>query len=80
MAVHIRGSWRFALVALAAALLMPAPAAVASAGGDLLDALKRGGHVIYFRHAATTWSGVDRIEWPRERQRLLSERGIAQSR
>ncbi len=46
----------------------------------LRAALREGGHVIYFRHAATTWSGVDRIEWPRERQRLLSELGIAQSR
>lgn len=42
-------------------------------------ALLAGDLVIYFRHAATTWSGVDRIEWPRERQRLLSEEGIAQS-
>ena len=46
----------------------------------LRGALREGGHVIYFRHAATTWSGVDRIEWPREQQRLLSDLGIAQSR
>jgi broad specificity phosphatase PhoE len=38
-----------------------------------------GGHVVYFRHAATQWSGIDRIEWPRERQRLLSNEGIAQA-
>ena len=41
--------------------------------------LHDGGLVIYFRHGATTWSGVDRLEWPRERQRLLSEEGIRQS-
>jgi broad specificity phosphatase PhoE len=35
--------------------------------------------VVYFRHGATTWSGVDRIEWPRERQRLLSDEGVAQA-
>ena len=47
--------------------------------GDIVDALRNGEHVIYFRHGATTWSGIDRIEWPRERQRLLSEEGIRQS-
>ena len=46
----------------------------------MVDALQGGGHVVYFRHGATTRSGVDRIEWPRSRQRLLSKRGIAQSR
>lgn len=45
----------------------------------LRDALRDGGHVIYFRHGATTWSGIDNIAWPRERQRLLSELGIMQS-
>ncbi|MEL6316880.1 MAG: histidine phosphatase family protein [Pseudomonadota bacterium] len=45
-----------------------------------LQALSRGELALLFRHAATTWSGVDRIEWPRARQRLLSEEGIAQSR
>lgn len=46
----------------------------------LLEQLKTGGLVIYFRHGATTWNGVDRIEWPRQRQRLLSAEGEAQSR
>lgn len=41
--------------------------------------LANGGLVIYFRHGATTWSGVDRLEWPREQQRLLSDIGIRQS-
>ena len=35
--------------------------------GEIVAALKEGGHVVYFRHAATTRSGVDRIEWPRAR-------------
>ncbi|MEM6758797.1 MAG: histidine phosphatase family protein [Pseudomonadota bacterium] len=60
----------------AAALLAPRRAA---ASADLRAALRSGGHVIYFRHAATTWSGVDQIDWPRARQRLLSDLGIAQS-
>lgn len=42
--------------------------------------LKDGGYVVYFRHAATTWMGVDKIEWPREKQRLLSEQGIEDSK
>ncbi|MFP7673942.1 histidine phosphatase family protein [Marivita sp. S0852] len=50
------------------------------AAPQALDALQGGGHVIYFRHGATTWSGIDNIDWPRARQRLLSNEGIAQSR
>jgi phosphohistidine phosphatase SixA len=45
-----------------------------------IEALRGGGHVIYFRHAATDWQGSDQHTWPRERQRLLSEQGIADSR
>lgn len=41
--------------------------------------LENGGFVVYFRHGATTWMGVDRLEWPREQQRLLSQEGIRQS-
>lgn len=41
--------------------------------------LARGEAVVYFRHGATTWSGIDQLDWPRERQRLLSELGIEQS-
>lgn len=67
--------WLFALLPLAAA---PSRAADMPPA-QLFAALKGGGHVIYFRHGATTWSGVDRIEWPRARQRLLSDEGIAQS-
>jgi phosphohistidine phosphatase SixA len=47
------------------------------AGQALVDALRRGGYVIYFRHAATDRGGVDSVEWPRERQRNLSEAGRA---
>lgn len=45
----------------------------------VIPALQGGGHVVYFRQAATQWSGIDRIEWPRERQRLLSDEGVAQA-
>jgi len=46
---------------------------------DVRAALADGRAVVYFRHGATTWSGVDRLEWPRAQQRLLSDLGIAQS-
>lgn len=65
-------------LAIVSAGRSPAHAAVVSE--QARQALMDGELVVYFRHAATTWSGVDRIEWPRERQRLLSEEGIAQSR
>lgn len=67
---------RFLLKVSLASLL---GASWAHAQQDLRGALRRGGQVIYFRHGATTWSGVDRIEWPRARQRLLSDLGIRQS-
>ncbi|MEM7296176.1 MAG: histidine phosphatase family protein [Pseudomonadota bacterium] len=41
--------------------------------------LSRGEAVVYFRHGATTRSGIDQIDWRRSQQRLLSELGIAQS-
>ncbi len=70
--------------ALGGALAFALPPGARAERSTLSDAslasLSAGALAIYFRHAATTWSGVDRIEWPRERQRLLSERGIAQSR
>ena len=76
---------RWVLMALCAGMGASAVACAAPDGpaaatsNPLVATLSEGGHVIYFRHAATTWSGIDRIEWPRERQRLLSEEGIAQS-
>lgn len=51
-----------------------------SSGGTVFDALKAGGHVIYFRHAATDRRGVDMPDWPRSRQRNLSDFGALQSR
>ncbi|MCV3273474.1 histidine phosphatase family protein [Roseobacter sinensis] len=59
---------------------LAAPVLAQATPREIIAALREGGHVIYFRHAATTWSGVDRVDWPRERQRLLSEEGIADSR
>lgn len=59
------------------------PAVAAADGAELaeaISALRGGGHVVAFRHAATTRGGIDRIEWPRHRQRLLSAEGIADSR
>lgn len=46
---------------------------------EVFDALKAGGHVIYFRHAATDRRGVDMPDWPRSRQRNLSDFGKLQS-
>jgi len=66
------------LTALFVLLSFPSRANEASPE-EIFTALQQGGHVVYFRHAATTWSGVDRIEWPRERQRLLSQQGIEDS-
>jgi phosphohistidine phosphatase SixA len=45
-----------------------------------LAALRGGGHVVYFRHAATDRPGTDSPDLPREQQRNLSPLGIAQSR
>ena len=59
-------------------MLLAAPASAATPG-EIVEAVRGGGHVIYFRHGATTRSGIDRIEWPRERQRLLSAEGVQQS-
>ncbi|MEM1389327.1 MAG: histidine phosphatase family protein [Pseudomonadota bacterium] len=61
-------------------VLSAAPQSVVAQEARARDLLQRGEAVVYFRHGATTHSGVDRIEWPRSRQRLLSDLGIAQSR
>ncbi len=65
------------LMAGGAALLT---ACAARSGDKVFEALKSGGHVIYFRHAATDRRGVDLPDWPRARQRNLSEFGKLQSR
>lgn len=55
---------RAALCGLAASLLLgTAPAAASTlAGESLVDALRQGGFVVYFRHAATEWSQSDTVE------------------
>ena len=69
------------LVTATALILYPLGRALAALpDGRAQEVLRRGAAVIYVRHGATTWSGVDRIEWPRERQRLLSDLGEAQAR
>ena len=80
--IRRRDALRTAGAAGVLALMAPrlAQARAAASPAAIVAALRRGGHVVYFRHAATTRSGVDRIEWPRARQRLLSERGIEDSR
>lgn len=75
----MRPTRRAFLLAAAALPLAGCADAQAPAPSDPFPELQQGGHVVYFRHAATQWSGIDRIEWPRERQRLLSDEGIAQA-
>lgn len=70
---------------LAIGLLLVLPSAAAAeplAGNALFQALRKGGFVIYFRHAATEWSQQDRLaaagEWTScepDRMRQLSEEG-----
>jgi len=83
MGVQVRTRKAACTVAASMAMLGAAFVAIAARADDgvetILAELADGGEVVYFRHAATTWSGVDRIEGPRERQRLLSERGIKDS-
>jgi len=75
-----RRSFMLGVCALTATTLSLPRRAAAALPDTSVRSLRSGELVIYFRHGATTWSGVDRIEWPRERQRLLSEVGIAQSK
>ncbi len=72
--------FNFLLVIVLAIVALISHPVQASVSVKTRDALLAGELVIYFRHAATTWMGIDRIEWPREKQRLLSEQGIAQSK
>jgi len=55
------------------------PSATIGAPSGPVPGLEQGGYVIYFRHGATTWYGVDRLDRSNERQRLLSEEGVRQS-
>lgn len=56
-------SCRLAVLALAWLALLCAPLARAETAvdGQLLEELRRGGFVIYFRHAPTDWSNPDRV-------------------
>src|SRR5690606_7579317 len=76
----------FALLLSAAALLVCAPAA-ATERAVLIEALRGGGYVLYFRHAQTDWSLQDRIDgedsWAScdpARMRQLSDEGRATAR
>ena len=79
-----------ALFWAAAAVLITAgysPAQEELSGRDLVEALRKGGYVIYFRHAATDWSQDDYVtaegEWTScdpTRMRQLSEQGRATAR
>lgn len=71
---------RMAGAVLAAPTLITLHSTAPAQSTGAFPELNNGGLVVYFRHGATTWSGVDRLEWPREQQRLLSEEGIRQSR
>ena len=69
------------LVWLLSGLLLAGPAAALDEA--LLDALRQGGHVIYFRHASTDWSQQDQSRTDLggcDTQRNLSETGRAESR
>jgi broad specificity phosphatase PhoE len=83
-------AWRSgAVLGLCAALAQPVAAQHADLleGAPLAEALRAGGYVLYFRHAATDWSGTDRVraagEWTScdpARMRQLSPDGRATAR
>lgn len=68
-----------AAVAFHALPLMAQTDEAAQLRADMARELAKGDVTVYFRHGATVTGGVDRPEWPRERQRLLSEVGHAQA-
>lgn len=75
------------MLALVAGCLLAMSAASMSDNGELagralIDALREGGHIIYFRHAATDWSFDDHVAGPGDwvhchtsRMRQLSRKG-----
>lgn len=73
--MHLRR--RYLLTLLGGAMLLPVAGRASTT--DARRLLSQGEAVVYFRHGATTWSGIDQLDWPRDRQRLLSDTGIAQS-
>lgn len=72
--------WRRTVVLGLAALGLGAACGRVATDPEAARALQDGGHVIFFRHAATAWQGSDDHRWPRARQRLLSERGEEDAR
>ena len=77
------------VLALSWLALWYAPLGIAEMAVDagLLDELRGGGYVIYFRHAATDWSNPDRVSGLDDvrscdptRMRQLSDQGRAQAR
>lgn len=73
---------RALLAGFCGAALLPLGSARAQSpgAGALIEAMRAGGLTIYIRHGETTWMGVDEFDWPRERQRLLSDAGAEQAR
>ena len=76
-----------ALLPALVALLAGAPLPAAADARGLADDLREGGHVIYFRHAATDWSQRDRVTGPGDwtscdpgEMRQLSDAGRRQAR
>jgi len=75
------------MVAVLAALIHSVHAQELLSGRDLIDALREGGYIIYFRHAETDWSQEDHVsvvgEWTScdpNRMRQLSDKGRAVAR
>ena len=76
-----------ALVACLGLMFGTLPPALAGADQALVDALRNGGHVIYFRHARTEWSQHDQVTGPGDwtscdpaRMRQLSDEGRRRAR
>jgi broad specificity phosphatase PhoE len=70
-----------------AVFALPATAQDRLSGESLVEALRQGGYVIYFRHAATDWSQDDHLtvegDWTScdpGRMRQLSDQGRSQAR
>ena len=82
---HPAGRLRAALGLVLAACMLLAARPVAAAepqGAALVAALRAGGHVLYFRHAATDWTQTDQVrqagDWQScdgDRMRQLSDTG-----
>ena len=80
--------WILLLGGIVLAALAPAGAQTPLSGEALVEALRRGGHTIYFRHAATDWSQEDQVvrpgDWtscdPRRMRQLAPEGRVVAKR